>query len=95
MKRTVKVVILGALLQGSAQAGELDAADKASQDKKQEKLAIAQQETAAGKKTKPTRNNKANTKSKADPAAKEKQDAVTETPSDSAEQSVLLRGIRG
>lgn len=99
MKRTVKVVILGAMLQGSAHADEQSVTAKPSLGKEPGKSAVVVRQTpemgkksrAARKKSKPDDSAKAG--EPASPTAQEKQDKVTETPAET--QTVQLRGVRG
>lgn len=94
MKRTVRLAILGTLLQGSAHAAQPSASAKPSLGKEP----ITHSVPAAEKKTRVARSKKTKTRiatEKVDPQAKAKQDNVTETPPGSIEQSVQLRGVRG
>jgi len=96
MKRTVRLAILGTMLQGTAHAAEPNSTAEPSlaRDK------VAHSTPAADKKARVVRSKKHKPKTrtgavKADPQANVKQDAVTETPPGSIEQSIQLRGVRG
>ena len=93
MKRKVRGAILMAMLHVSAHAAEPGAAADPSLDKGQKKVVIAKHDASAGKKNKAVRK-KAN---KPAAAAKPdvKQDSLTETPPEPADQSLQLRGVRG
>lgn len=95
MKRTVRLALLGALLQGGAHAAEQNMDAKPSLDKEQDKVAAVRQEAAAAKKQKSIRGKKPGAKAKSPVLAKEKQDSAMETPADQVEQSVQLKGVRG
>ncbi len=96
MKRKAKVAILGMLLQGGAHAAAQSAPAAApTLDKAPTQAELVQQAVVSGKKSKTARNKKAAPqpeKGKPEPA---KQDAATETPAESSEQGVQLRGVRG
>lgn len=98
MKRA-KTVLIGVLALGSAHAAQPDAAGQ--QGKGLDKVAAVQSAQTAGKISRAAQGRKSNraakrdNEGKADPVAKEKQDGETESPSDSAEQSVQLKGVRG
>jgi len=96
MKRKISLAILGTVLQGSAHA----AGPSVSADPALNKNSIQHSAPAAKKKTKTKAAKKAERKAKlvadkAESKKKMKQDAVTETPPGSIEQSVELRGLRG
>lgn len=96
MKRKISLVILGTLLQGSAHAIGPNVTSEPASHKNSIKHAVP----ATKKKTKTKAARKAERKAKlaADKVESEKklkQDAVTETPPGSIEQSVELRGVRG
>ncbi|MBI5007450.1 MAG: hypothetical protein HZB95_10090 [Nitrosomonadales bacterium] len=101
MKRAVRVVVLGAMLQGSAQAGEQDAAVQSSPNKGQDRVASVQQGAPEAKKQKTVHGKKSAAKAKPakpakdDPLAKEKQEGAMEAPAEQVEQSVQLKGVRG
>jgi hypothetical protein len=104
MKRTVKAVLLGALLQGSAHAGEQNVNAKPAPDKGQDRVTAMQQEVLTGQKPKALRGKKPGVKAKSSKlakdarAAKAKQDGATEAPAEQVEQveeSVQLKGVRG
>ncbi len=84
MKRAVRVAMLGMLLQGSAHAAEPGAAAEPSLNKG----SVVQSAPQAKKK------NKAGA-FKVGPKAKKKQDSMMESPAESTDQSVQLRGVRG
>ena len=96
MKRKISLAILGTMLHGSAHA----VGPSVSAEPALNKNSIQHSAPAAKKKTKTKAAKKAERKAKlvadkADPQKKMKQDAVTETPPGSIEQSVELRGVRG
>ena len=96
MKRKISLAILGTMLQGSAHAVGPNVASEPALNKHSTQHSAP----AAKKKAKARAAKKAGGKAKlvadkADPQAKVKQDAVTETPPGSIEQSVELRGVRG
>jgi hypothetical protein len=104
MKRAAKTVLIGALSLGSAHAAQPDAAAGVTGQqggKGLHKVAAVQSAQAAGKTSPVLQGRKSNrtarrdNEAKADPVAKEKPDDATETPSDSTEQSVQLKGVRG
>lgn len=96
MKRKISLAILGTVLQGSAYA----VGPNVSTEPALNKNTVQHSAPAAKKKTKTRAAKKAQRKAKlvadkADSQKKMKQDAVTETPPGSIEQSVELRGVRG
>jgi hypothetical protein len=93
MKRTVRVAILGVMLQGSAHAGEPNAAVKPAVDKGQGKSGIAQPAVVSSKKNKVARKKvqAAEAVKSESPAAQ----AATEKPATTTEQSIQLKGVRG
>jgi hypothetical protein len=96
MKRKLGLAILGAMLQGNAHAAEPNAAAEPSLSKEP----ITRTVPSADKNAKTVRGKKAKPKPKAgsgnaDPKANVRQDAVTETPPGSIQQSIQLRGVRG
>jgi hypothetical protein len=96
MKRKITLAILGTLLQGSAHAVGAAAITNPTLNKDK----VGHSAPAARKKTRAKRVKKTEAKAKlvadkVDPQTKVKQDAVTETPPGSIEQSVDLRGVRG
>ena len=96
MKRKVGLAILGVMLHGNAHAAEPHAPAEPSLNK--EPIARTVPPTAANAKS--VRGKKAKARintapANADPKANVKQDAVTETPPGSIQQSVQLRGVRG
>ena len=96
MKRKISLAILGTMLQGSAHA----VGPNVTSDAALSKHSIPHSSSAAKKKNKTKPAKKAERKAKlvadkVDPQTKVKQDAVTETPPGSIEQSVELRGVRG
>ena len=95
MKRTVRLALLGAMLQGSAHAAEQNVDAKPSLDKGQDKVASVQQDGLKAKKPKAVHGKKPGAKTKSPKLAKEKQDGVIETPAEQVEQSVQLKGVRG
>lgn len=95
MKRTVRLALIGAMLQGSAHAAEQNADAKPSLDKGQDKVASVQQGGLMVKKQKAVNGNKPSAKAKSPSLAKEKQDGAMEAPADQVEQSVQLKGVRG
>lgn len=104
MKRAAKTVLIGALSLGSAHAAQPDAAAGVTgpqAGKALDKVAAVQSAQAAGKTSRATQGRKSNraakrdNEAKADTVAKDKQNDVTEDPSDSTEQSVQLKGVRG
>lgn len=95
MKRTVRLALLGAMLQGSAHAAEQNADAKLSLDKGQDRVASVQQGGLKARKQKAVNGKKPGAKTKSSSLAKEKQDAVMEAPADQVEQSVQLKGVRG
>ncbi len=104
MKRAAKTVLIGALSLGSAHAAQPDAASDATgpqAGKGLDKVAAVQSAQAAGKASRAAQGRKSNraarrdNEGKTDPVAKDKQDGETEDPSDSTEQSVQLKGVRG
>ncbi|MDO8925314.1 MAG: hypothetical protein Q7U94_00225 [Sideroxyarcus sp.] len=95
MKRTVRLALLGALLQSSAHAAEQNVDAKSSLDKGQDKVASVQQGGLKAKKQKAVNGKKPGAKSKSSSLAKGKQDSAMETPADQVEQSVQLKGVRG
>lgn len=101
MKRAVRVVVLGALLQGSVHAGEQNAVATPSLDKAQDRGASVRQDEPKAKKQKIVRGKRSGAAAKpAKPAtddqlAKEQQDGAMQAPTDQVEQSVQLKGVRG
>jgi hypothetical protein len=104
MKRAAKTVLIGALSLGSAHAAQHDAAAGVTgpqAGKGLDKVAAVQSAQAAGKTSRGTQGRKSNRaakrddEGKTDPVAKDKQDGATEDQSDSTEQSVQLKGVRG
>ncbi|MBI4809470.1 MAG: hypothetical protein HY799_11065 [Nitrosomonadales bacterium] len=101
MKRTVRVVLLGTMLQGGASAAEQNVNANPSLDKGQGKVAAVRQDAPAAKKPKSIRGKKPGTAAKSpnpakdDSLAKEKQEGETGNPADQVEQSVQLKGVRG
>lgn len=96
MKRAVRVVaILGAMLQGGAHAAEQSATVEPSLEKAQKKVAIAQQAPSLGKKAKSVQSKTKSSKGSADAVANERHEGVAETLSDTTEQSIQLKGVRG
>jgi hypothetical protein len=96
MKRKVGLAILGVMLHGNAHAAEPNAPAEPSLNKG----ALARPVPSTDKSAKTVRGKKAKAKSNAssdnaDPKANVKQDAVTETPPGSIQQSVQLKGVRG
>lgn len=96
MKRKISLAILGTMLQGNAHA----VGPSVNAEPALNKNSIPHSAPAVKKKTKTKAAKKAERKAKlaANKAAlqkKMKQDAVTETPPGSIEQSVELRGVRG
>lgn len=96
MKRKVSLAILGTMLQGSAHATEPGTTG----DPALITEPIAHSAQATEKKTGVAHVKKAKPRTKAgaeqvEPQTEVKQDAVTETPPGSIEQSVQLRGVRG
>ncbi len=96
MKRKISLAILGTLLQGSAHAIGPNVTSEPALNKSSIKHSVP----ATKKKTKSKAARKAERKArlaadKIDSEKKVKQDAVTETPPGSIEQSVELRGVRG
>jgi len=95
MKRTVRLALIGALLQGSAHAAGQNTDAKPSLEKGQDKVAAVRQDASAAKKQKSIRGKKPGVKAKTPELAKDKQDGAMETPADQVEQSVQLKGVRG
>jgi len=95
MKYAVRVAILGVMLQGSVHAAEPGAPAAPSLSKE----SVVQSAPSATKKSKPLQSKQAKPAGKAgkkvDPKAKQKPDNLTETPAESTDQSVLIRGVRG
>jgi hypothetical protein len=103
-KLAVKVAIVAAMLNSSAHAAEKSVTSGAASKSGHGKIATVRQVPNSGKKSrlagKKTRaagqkTGAQKTANNADPDAVMKRDAVTETPSDSLEQTVQLRGVRG
>ncbi|ADE10979.1 hypothetical protein [Sideroxydans lithotrophicus] len=96
MKRTVKLALLGALLQSSAHAAEQSVVTGTVKDPGQQKAAAVQpapltaKHKSAGRKT----GKHAGTR-KTEPKARLKKKVEADAPSDPIEQSVQLRGVRG
>lgn len=95
MKIAAVGMLLGAMLAGSAQAAEsgVPAAPLLSNES-------VQAAPSPTKKSKSLQSRKAKSSgkagaTKAGPKAKQKQDSVTETPAESTDQSVQLKGVRG
>lgn len=96
MKHKVGLAILGVMLCGNTHAAE----PNVTADPSPGKEAVTRVVPSADKSAKPGRGKKAKPKtmvpsSNADPKANVKQDAVTETPPGSIQQSIQLRGVRG
>jgi hypothetical protein len=91
MKLAVGVLLLGATLAGSAHAVESGAPAAPTLGKDP----VTQAPLSATKKSQAVQGRKAKPSRKAAPKAKKKLDSMTETPPDSADQSVRLRGVRG
>jgi hypothetical protein len=96
MKIAVGVMLLGAMLAGGAYAAESAASAAPSLSKD---LPV-QSAPSATKKYQPMQSKKAKPAGKAgankvDPKAKQKLDSLTETPAESTDQSVLIKGVRG
>jgi hypothetical protein len=87
MKRVARLAILGMLLQGSAHAAEPVAVAKPSLNKD----SVVQ---SAPKVTKKAKHSGKAGAAKVDPKAR-KQDSMMESPAESTDQSVQLRGVRG
>jgi len=94
MKRTVRLAILGAMLQGSAHAGEPNASAKPSLDKGQGKSTVVKQEAVPGKKNKIARK-KAKSAEPVDVVKTEPAASPVEKPAETTEQTVQLKGVRG
>jgi hypothetical protein len=96
MKRTVKLALLGALLQSSAHAAEQAVVAGAVKAPGQEKAAATQQTPLTGK-NKPTgkKTGKHAAARKTEPKVKVRKKVEADVPSDPIEQSVQLRGVRG
>ncbi len=96
MKIAVGLVLLGATLAGSAHAaaGGAPAAPSLSKDISVQSApsSTKKNKSVHGKKTKPSDKVGA---MKVGQKATQKPDSMTETPSESSEQSVQLRGVRG
>ncbi len=104
MKRAAKTVLIGVLSLGSAHAAQHDAESGVTgpqAGKGLNKVAAVQSAQAAGKTSRAVQGRKSNraakrdNEAKADPVAKDNQDGATENPSNSTEQSVQLKGVRG
>lgn len=95
MKRTVRVVLLGTMLQSGAHAADQDVNAKPALDKDQDKVATVRQDASVAKKPKSPRGKKPGKSARDEVAAKEKQEVVKENPADQVEQSVQLKGVRG
>ena len=104
MKRTVRLAILGAMLHGGAQAAVQDVATEFSlrtvRHTQASQPVAKKQKATRSKKHKAARTNKVKSKSgvgieAADPKPKDKPDAVSETPAETIEQSIRLKGVRG
>ena len=104
MKRTVRLAILGAMLHGGAQAAAQDVATEPSLrtvGHTQAVLPVAKKQKAVrSKKNKAARTRKVKSKSSlgieaTDPKPKDKPDTVTQTPPETVEQSIQLKGVRG
>ena len=91
MKIAVGVLLLGAMLAGSVHAVESGAPDSLLLGKD----SVTQAPLSATKKSQVLQGRKAKPSRKAAPKAKQKPDSMTETPPESADQSVRLRGVRG
>ena len=95
MKIAVGVMLLGAMLAGGAYATESGASAAPSLSKD----SVVQSAPSATKKSKPFQSKQAKPAGKAgkkvDPKAKQKPDNLTETPAESTDQSVLIKGVRG
>lgn len=96
MKRKVGLAILGLMLHGNARAAEPNVPAEPSLNKESVTRTVPstdkKSKSARGKKAKPRTNASLDN---ADPKANVKQDAVTETPPGSIQQSVQLKGVRG
>jgi hypothetical protein len=104
MKRAAKTVLIGALSLGSAHAAQHDADSGVTgpqAGKGLNKVAAVQSAQAAGKTSRAAQGRKSNraakrdNEGKTDPVAKDNQDGATENASDTTEQSVQLKGVRG
>jgi len=102
MKRTVRLVVLGALLHSGAQAAGQDTVPEpslnAARHTQAARPAAKKQKAVRSKKSKAVRVRKVKAKSRlgtenATPQAVDKQDAVT--PTESIEQTIQLKGVRG
>ncbi|OIR08611.1 hypothetical protein GALL_94050 [mine drainage metagenome] len=96
MKRKVGLAVLGLMLHGNVHAAEPNASAAPSLNKEP----VASTVPSADKNAKAVRGKKSKARTNAssdnaDPKAKVKQDAVTETPPGSIQQSVQLKGVRG
>lgn len=101
MKRTVRVALLGAILQGSAHAGEQSVDANPGLDKGRNKAAVGQMDAPVAKMQKAIRGKKPVAKAKprasakAEPQTATKQGDALETSEGQEEQSVQLKGVRG
>ncbi len=96
MKRKVGLAVLGLMLHGNAHAAEPNVPAAPSLNKGPVATAVPSTDknarTVRGKKSRARTNASSDN---ADPKANVKQDAVTETPPGSIQQSVQLKGVRG
>lgn len=94
-----RMMLLGCMALGSAYAAGQGVASSTAlpQSQGQEKVAAIQQEQSVGVKSKTVHKkvNKPIGAEKVEPKATGKQDNATETPFESSDQSVQLRGVRG
>jgi len=94
MKIVVVLMLLGAMVAGGAYAAAVPAEPSLSKDKSVQAAPSTTKKSKSMHGRKPKASGKAGA-AKADLKAKQKQDSVTETPPESADQSVQLRGVRG
>lgn len=96
MKRTVRLALLGALLQSSAHAAEQATVAGTVKAPERGKAVAAQQTPLSGKnKSAGKRTGKHAGTRKTEPKVRVKKKVEADAPSDSIEQSVQLRGVRG
>jgi len=96
MNLAVRMMLLGSLLLGSAQAAEQDTAAGTALSQGEDKVAAVRQEPSAGREAK-----KVHKRARPGAGAGEvkadtqKQERMIANPADTTEQTVQLRGVRG